>query len=220
MAVPRANLVLPPGAPAAPTRADAVTAGVSDVGAALASGAEAHLRVANPREGRLRADLETALGEGVAAVLLAAARLPQDLRDADVELRRQELRLGLTPGRIALIPEIASAAALARLPALLAAAADRVACAAVDFEALAGDLGAPDAAAAAVQEPLLARVAVEAAAAGLPWTVGAPGFAAGDRARLAARARALGAGGVYAARESEVAGLRALFADEDRPPTR
>ena len=219
MAVPRANLVLPHGAPAAPTRADAVTVGVPNAGAALASGAEAHLRVANPREGRLRADLEAALGEGVAAVLLACARLPQDLRDADVELRRQELRLGLTPGRIALIPEIASAAALARLPALLAAA-DRVACAAVDFESLAGDLGAPDATAVAVQEPLLARVAVEAAAAGLPWTVGAPGFAAGDRARLAARARALGAGGVYAARESEVAGLRALFADADRPPTR
>lgn len=211
MAVPLVNLVLLPGAPAAPTRADAVTAGAPNAADALAANAEAHLRVANPREGRLRADLEAALGAGVAAVLLAAARLPQDLRDADVELRRQELRLGLTPGAIALIPEIADAAALARLPALLAAA-DRVACAAVDFGALAAGVGAPDATAAAVQEPLLARVAVEAAAAGLPWTVGAPGFASGDRARLAARARALGAGGVYAARESEVAGLRALFA--------
>jgi citrate lyase beta subunit len=172
------------------------------------------VRVANPRAGRLRAELEAALSEDVAAVLLAETRLPQDLRDADVELRRQELQLGLTPGRFRLIPEVGSAAALARLAQLLAAV-DRLASVGVDLEAVANDLGAPDATAAALQQPLLAQIAVTATAARVPWTVAATGFSAGDRAALASRARALGAAGVYVASEAEVAGLNALFA----PPT-
>ena len=209
MTAPRTNLMLLPDAPPRATRADAVTAGAGATAAAAASGAAVHVRVANPREGKLREQLE-AVGAEVACVLLAETVLPQDLRDADVELRRRELQLGLTPGRIGLIPEIGSAAALARLPQLLAAV-DRLASVGVDIEGLADDLGAPDARTQALQEPLLAQAAVAAAAARLPWTVGAVGFAAGDRARLAARAHALGASGVYVQRESEVAGFSSLF---------
>ena len=205
----RTNLVLLPDAPLRATRADAVTAGVGATEAAAAAGAPVHVRVANPREGRLRADLE-AFGAEVACVLLARTTLPQDLRDADVELRRRELQLALTPGRIGLIPEIGGAAALARLPELLAAV-DRLASVAVDIEALAENLGAPDATAQSLQEPLLAQAAVAATAARLPWTVGALSFAPGDRARLAARAHALGASGLYVSREAEVAGFNTLF---------
>ena len=209
MTAPRTNLILLPDAPVRATRADAVTAGVGATAAAAASGAAVHVRVANPREGKLREQLE-ALGAEVACVLLAETLLPQELRDADVELRRRELQLGLTPGRIGLIPEIGRAASLARLPQLLGAV-DRLASVGVDIEGLADDLGAPDARAQALQEPLLAQAAVAAACASLPWTVAAIGFAAGERARLAARAHALGARGVYVQRESEVAGFNALF---------
>ncbi len=213
MSAPRTNLVLLPDAELRATRADAVTAGVAGVHAAVAAGPELHVRVANPRAGRLRGELEAALSADVAAVLLAETALPQDLRDADIELRRQELRLGLTPGRFGLIPEVGSAAALARLPQLLAAV-DRLRSVAVDIEAVAASLGAPDATAAALQQPLLAQVAVTATAARLPWTVTAAGFDAGARATLASRARALGAAGVSVSSESEIAGLNALFAGE------
>ena len=144
-------------------------------------------------------------------MLLAETLIPQDLRDADVELRRHELHHDLVPGQVGLIPEIGSAAALARLPQLLAAV-DRLVGVGADLEAIANDLGAPDATAAAVQEPLLAQIAVTATAARVPWTVAAMGFTAGQRAALASRARALGAAGVYVSSEAEVAGMNTLFA--------
>ena len=210
MAAPRTNLVLLPVFAVAATGADAVTTGVENVAAAAATGVEMHVRVANPREGRLRDDLEAAVGAGCAAVLLAETLIAQDLRDADVELRRQELHRDLVPGQTGLIPEIGAAAALARLPQLLAAV-DRLTAVGVDFEALARDLGVPNPAAAAAQWPLLAQVAVTATAAGLPWTVGAPGFTAEQRGALASRARALGAAGAYVSSEAEVAGMNSLF---------
>ena len=209
MGAPRTNLILLPGKPVAPTRADAVTTSPEAAAEARAAGVPIHVRLAHPREGLLRSQLE-ALDGPVACVLLAATTLPQHLRTADVELRRHELHRGLNPGSIGLIPEIGSAAAIERLPQLLAAV-DRIASVGLDIEAIAADLGAPDARAEAVQAPLLARLALTASAAGLPWTVGSLGFPAGDRARLAARAHALGASGVYVLAESEVAGLNALF---------
>ena len=212
MSAPRTNLVLLPGAPVAATRADAVTTAPESTEAARAAGVPIHVRLAHPLEGLRRAQLG-ALDGPVACVLLAATAQPQDLRDADVELRRHELHGSLDPGGIGLIPEIASAAAIERLPQLLAAV-DRIASVALDIEAVAGDLGAPDARAEALQAPILARVALAAGAARLPWTVGAMGFATGDRARLAGRAYALGAAGVYVSAESEVAGLNALFSRE------
>lgn len=211
MPAPRTNLTLLPPFAVARTRADAVTASVANIATAAATGAEVHVRVPNPREERLREDLEAAAGAGAVAVLLAATLAPQDLRDADVELRRQELHNDLVPGQIGLIPEVGSAAAFARLPQLLAAV-DRLVSVGVDLEAVARDLGSPNPAAAAVQSPLLAQVAVTASAAGVPWTVGAMGFTAGERAALASRARAFGAAGVYVTSEAEVAGMNALFA--------
>ena len=209
MNAPRTNLILQPGSPVAPTRADAVTTSPDASAAARAAGVPIHARLAHPREGLLRSELE-ALDGPAACVLLAGTVRPQDLRDADVELRRHELHSGLTPGAIGLIPEIGSAAAIEQLPQLLAAV-DRLTSVGLDIEAVAADLGAADARAEALQAPILARVALAAAAAGLPWTVGAMAFAAGDRARLAARAHALGASGVYVLGESEVAGFNALF---------
>ena len=212
MSAPRTNLILLPGKPVAPTRADAVTTAPDATEAARAAGVPIHVRLAHPREGGLRSQL-AALDSPVACVLLAGTVQPQDLRSADVELRRHELHGDLEPGSTGLIPEIGSAAAIERLPQLLAAV-DRIASVGLDLETVAADLGAPDARDEALQSPLLARVALAASAAGLPWTVGAMGFPAGDRARLAARAHSLGAAGVYVLAESEVAGLNALFSGD------
>ena len=79
------NLILLPGIRVGATRADAVTAGVEHIAEAVATGAEVHVRVANPRVERLREDLEAVAGAECAAVLLAETLIPQDLRDADVE---------------------------------------------------------------------------------------------------------------------------------------
>ena len=212
MNAPRTNLILLPGAPVAATRADAVTSSPDATEAARAAGVPVHVRLAHPREGLLGEQLE-ALDGPVACVLLASVVQPQDLRTADVELRRHELHAGLTPGSIGLIPEIGSAAAIERLPQLLAAI-DRIASVGLDLEAVAADLGAPGARAEVLQAPVLARVALAVSAAGLPWTVGALGFSPGDRARLAARAHSLGASGGYVLAESEVAGLNALFSGD------
>lgn len=212
MSAPRTNLILLPGAPVAATRADAVTTSPDATEAARGAGVAIHVRLAHPREGLLRSQLE-ALDGPVACVLLAETAQPQDLRSADVELRRHELHRGLDPGSIGLIPEIGSAAAIERLPQLLTAV-DRIASVGLDIDAVAADLGAPDARAGALQSAILARVALAVSAAGRPWTVGALGFSPGDRAALAARARGLGAAGVYVLAESEVAGLNALFAGD------
>ena len=166
MSAPRTNLILLPGAPVTPSRADAVTTSSDATAEARATGAPVHVRLANPREGLLRSQLE-ALDGAIDCVLLAETARPQDLRSADVELRRHELQAGLTPGTIGLIPEIGSAAAIERLPQLLAAV-DRLASVGLDIEAVAADLGAPDARAEALQSPILARVALAASAARTP----------------------------------------------------
>ncbi len=212
MNAPRTNLILLPDAPVAASRADAVTSAPGATAGARAAGVPVQVRLTHPREGLLREQLE-GLDGPVASVLLASVMQPQDLRTADVELRRHELHAGLTPGSIGLVPEIGSAAAIERLPQLLAAV-DRIASIGLDIEAVAANLGAPDEHAEALQAPVLGRVALAASAANVPWTVGAPGFSPGDRARLAARAHALGASGVYVLAESEVAGLNALFSGD------
>ena len=165
MNAPRTNLILLPGAPVTASRADAVTTSPDASAAARAASAPVHVRLAHPREGLLRQQLE-AIDGPVACVLLASVVQPQDLRATDVELRRHELHAGLTPGSIGLIPEIGSAAAIERLPQLLAAV-DRIASVGLDIEAVAADLGAPDARAEAMQSPVLARVALAVSAAGL-----------------------------------------------------
>ena len=111
-------------------------------------------------------------------------------------MRRHELHHDLVPGQIGLIPEIGSAAALARLSQLLGAV-DRLVGVGVDLEAVANDLGAPDATSAAVQEPLLAQIAVTATAARVPWTVAAMAFTAGQaRGARLARTGARRGGGI------------------------
>jgi citrate lyase beta subunit len=176
-------------------------------------GRAVHLRVADTRSGELEADLEATISASVAAVLLSGAEEPQDARDADVAVRRQEMRLGIEPGRVRLIPELDSALGVRALGRILEAV-DRHSAVALNVERLARDVGL--AALAAQAMPLIdhamSEVSLTARAASVPWLLLAPHADPGLRSLLANRAHAFGAAGVYVRSESEAGGFNQLFA--------
>ncbi|MFN8639617.1 MAG: aldolase/citrate lyase family protein [Dehalococcoidia bacterium] len=175
-------------------------------------GRGAHVRISDARSGELEADVEAVAGAAIAAVLLSGAEEPQDVRDADIALRRREMRRKVAPGHMRLIPEVDSAAGLRALPAMLGAV-DRHGAAALNVEALAHDMGLGGALAPSMPllEHAMATVAFAARAAKVPWLLLASHVDQGIRAALANRAHALGAGGVYVRSEAEAAGFRQLF---------
>ncbi len=174
-----------------------------------AAGRAVHVRVSDARSGELEADIAAAAGQHLVALLLAGVESPQDVRDADVAIRKHEMRLGVAPGSARLIPQIDSAKGLRTLPAILSAV-DRHGAVALDADAAGADLGV-SATADSVIEHAMWDVAVAARAAGLPWTIDALSAGASERARLAARAREFGAAGASVVSEAEVLGLNALF---------
>ncbi|MSQ42151.1 MAG: hypothetical protein EXR65_03850 [Dehalococcoidia bacterium] len=176
---------------------------------AAAGGAAVHVRVSDTRSSELDADIAALVSGALAAIVLSGAETPQDVRDADVAIRKQEMRLGITPGAVRLIPEIDSAAGLLALPALLAAV-DRHGAVALDLDGLRVDLRLAPGTRGAL-EHAFGQVAVAARAAGLPWLITARASTAADRAQLATQACEFGAAGAAVASEAEVLGLNALF---------
>lgn len=171
-----------------------------------------HMRIAIDRRLGFEAALEATLNPAVAAVLLGGVDRPQDVRDADVALRRREMRLDLEPGRVRLISEVGSALALRALPQMIEAV-DRHSAVALNTDALAVDLGLPGGPSAhlALIDHAMADVAISARVAGIPWMLLAPALDAGARSMLATRAHAHGAAGVYITAEPEAAGFNSLF---------
>ena len=210
----RTNL-LAAGAARPLTVADAVTFDLGTRRRTVARGdwRGAHVRLASGREpSDLDAALAPSIAGGAAALLLRAVLERQDVRNADVALRRHEVRANVEPGAVRLILEVDSAWTLAELPPLLAAV-DRHGGVTLNVEALAADLGlraALDATPASLQHAV-AEVALAAVAARLPWWLFAPAATSGVRARLAELAYREGASGIYVAAEPEVAGFNALF---------
>jgi len=161
------------------------------------------VRLGDTRSQELEADVEAVVGSAIGATILSGAEQPQDVRDADVALRKREMRRGIAPGTIRLIPEIDSALGLRSLPAMLEAV-DRHGAVALDAGALLARLriprtGAPPAtgARAALEEHAMADVALAAGA-----------------TALATRAHDLGAAGVTVASDAEARGMNALFAPD------
>lgn len=180
-----------------------------------AAGRGAHVRVADTRSGELDADLEVTVSASLHAVLLSGVEAPQDVRDADVAIRRREMHHGMEPGSVRLIAEIDSAVGVRALSAIVPAV-DRHEAIALNVELLAQDLGlsAHISATMPVLEHAMAEVAMGARAAGLPWVLLAPHIDPGARAPLANRAHALGAAGAYVRSEGEAAGYNQLFAPQ------
>ena len=181
-------------------------------------------RVADARAGELGADVDAAVSESTAAVVLASCEEPQDARDADVAIRRREMRRGLVPGQVRLLCEIDSAAGLAALPHVLTAV-DRHLAVVLAPLAIVSELGATPPASAhgaapgavwALVDHVMAQAALAAGVAELPWILGAPDADPAVRQALATRARDLGASGVVIASDSEARGANALFTPDPR----
>lgn len=196
-------------------RASAHQAAAEGIAAVAATRRDVHVRVSAARSGELEGDLSAAVGRQLAAVVLTGAEIPQDVRDADVGIRRFEMQRRTTPGNVRLIPEIDSAAGVAALPAMLKAV-DRHSAVALNVDGLHADLGlnGRDGASSPAIDHAMWEVALASRDAGLPWVVAAPAASAEERARLAARAREFGAAGACVASEAEIRGLNALFTPE------
>jgi citrate lyase beta subunit len=165
-------------------------------------------RVSSASTGELAADLEAVVRPTLAAVVLAGTEVPQDARDADVLLRKFEFHHEIEPGAIRLIPELDSAAGVEALPGIIAAV-DRHDAVALNPARLHRDLGLGRGA----HEPLdsvMARVALAARAAELPWLV--TDFETERGTLEASRAHALGAAGVAIQTEGAARGTNSLFA--------
>ena len=179
--------------------------------AIAAAGRGVVLRVSDARSGLLEDDLAAAVSASLLAVVLSGTEVPQDARDADVTIRKQEMRRGLEPGSVRLIPEIDSAAGLRALPAILDAA-DRHSAVALNVPALVHDLRAGTSRqAVALVDHALSEVAIAARAASIGWLAFDLGVDAAARADLATRAAALGAWGVAVRSEAEAPGFNRLF---------
>jgi citrate lyase beta subunit len=170
---------------------------------------EAHVRVSPARSGELLDDLAASVSRRLTAVVLTGAEIAQDVRDADVGIRRHEMRLRIRAGTVRLIAEIDSASGLLALPSLLRAI-DRHSAVALNASALAIDMDLDNVTGLALDHAMW-DVAVAARDAALPWIVAAPAASADQRARLATRARQFGASGAGIATEAEARGINALF---------
>lgn len=174
------------------------------------------VRIGDTRSDELEADVDAIVMAAVSAVILPAADVPQDVRDADVAIRKREMRRGVPPGSLRLIPEVDSAAGLRALPAMLEAV-DRHGAVAIRVADLLGHSGAGvglgastnGSAHATLAEHAMAEIAIGAAAAGLPWIV-----TGRDAAALATRGRELGAAGVAVTSDAEARGMNALFSPD------
>ena len=197
-------------------RAQARAAAAQAIRAIAAADRPVHVRVSDARSGQLEGDLDAILsadgvaaevGAHVAAIVLSGAELPQDVRDIDVAIRKREMRLGLAPGGIRLIPEIDSAAGLANLARTLDAV-DRHSGVALAIDGLREDLRLGDA--TTLYEHAMADVALAARTAGVPWTLAITHHRP-ETSTLPARAQEFGAAGVTVHTEEEVAAINALF---------
>lgn len=193
-------------------RADARRAANHALLAIAETGRPVHVRVSDTRSGETEGDIMSTVRAGLTAVVLAGAERPQDARDLDVAIRKQEMRRNLEPGSVRLIAEVDSAAGLRALPGILDSI-DRHSAVTLNATAFAAQLGlaGPLSAHATLLEHAMAEVAVTTAAAGIVWTLTVPGADATARAALANCAHALGAAGVVVAAEAEAQGFNRLF---------
>jgi citrate lyase beta subunit len=165
-------------------------------------------RIADTRSQAMEGDLDALAGAWLGAVVLTGAEVPQDVRDADVQIRKREMRLGLTPGSIRLIAEIDSAEGLAALPRILEAV-DRHAAVALSAEGLRIDLRLGERA-SALYDHAMADIAIQADTARLPWLLALEAHRP-EWASLPARAHDFGAAGIALHDETAVRGMNALF---------
>jgi citrate lyase subunit beta/citryl-CoA lyase len=176
------------------------------------SGRPVIARLCDTRSGALEADIDAVVGARLTAVILPGAEEPQDVRDVDVLVRKHEMRRGMEPGSVRLLPEIDSAEGLMALPALIGAV-DRHSGIIVDLDGLRHDLHLGPGT-DALYAHAMAQVGIAAHAARLPWIVFAPTSDA-SAANLASRAHGLGAAGAVLRSEASARGMNLLFTPDE-----
>ena len=192
-------------------RAEARTNAQRAIAAIAATGRPVHARVSDTRSGELDADLDAVVSASLAAIVLSGAEVPQDVRDIDVAIRKREMRLGIDPGSIRLIPEIDSAEGLTHLGRILAAV-DRHSAVALSVDGLRDNLRLGDRA-ATLYEHAMADLTIAADMAHLPWLLAITHHRPETEA-LRSSAHHLGAAGVTVRDEDDVAAINALFAPD------
>jgi len=190
---------------------------VRDAMARLAGeGRTLHVRLNPVRSGATRDDLAAVAQTGLAGVVLAKTESPQDVRDADVLLREQELAHNIRPGTIELIVAIESAQALLRCQEI-SRASTRLAALMLGGEDFTFDMGVRRTPDGRELEYARSVIATCARAAGLvaldtPW----PEIANIDGlVAEAERAKALGFAGKYVIHPSHLAPVHGVFSPSD-----
>lgn len=166
------------------------------------------VRVSDTRSGEMLADIEAIVGDWLTGVILAGVEEPQDTRDADVQIRKWEMRRKRTPGEIVLIPEVDSAEGLVGLFRTLTAV-DRFGAISLSVDGLRADLRLGPAA-TALYDHAMAEVAIAADAARLPWLLHVSHHRPGVES-MPSRAHSFGAVGVTVHNEGEARGMNSLF---------
>jgi citrate lyase subunit beta / citryl-CoA lyase len=166
-------------------------------------------RLSDTRSGELEADIEAVTGPWLTAVILAGAEVPQDVRDADVQIRKREMRRSIRPGTVRLLPEIDSAEGLLAVERTLAAV-DRHSGIVLNLDGLRDDLRLGERATALFGHAM-ADLAMTAHATRMPWLVSAT-FGRPDATAFATTAHEYGAAGAVLRDEAAVRGMNALFA--------
>lgn len=174
------------------------------------------VRVSDTRSGEMSADVEAVVGAWLTGVVLAGVEEPQDTRDADVQIRKWEMRRKRTPGEIVLVPEVDSAEGLVGLFRMLTAV-DRFGAISLSVDGLRADLRLGPGA-TALYEHAMAEVAIAADAARLPWVLHVSHHRPGVES-MPTRAHAFGAAGVTVHGEGEARGMNSLFAPGDAEVT-
>lgn len=166
------------------------------------------VRVSDSRSGEMAADVEAAVTTGLRCVVVAGVEEPQDLRDADVLVRKFEMRSKAVPGEVDLLPELDSAEGLVALTRILQAT-DRARSVVLSVDGLRRDLRLGPGA-GTLYEHAMAEVAIHADAARLPWVVHVQHHRPGAE-RIPTLAHDFGATGVTVHGEGEALGMNSLF---------
>lgn len=176
------------------------------------AGRMVHVRLSSIDSGHTRDDLAGAVQHGLAGVVLAKARSPQDVRDVDVLLREQELAHEIKPGTIELIVAIESARALLHCEEI-SHASTRLAALMLGGEDFAFDLGVQRTREGRELEHARAVIATCARAAGL-IALDTPFADIEDIDGLVAdaeRAKAVGFGGKYVIHPRHIEPVQRVF---------
>ena len=125
-----------------------------------------HVRFSIGASDDFRIKLLSVFSHDIAAVWISGISEAQQVRDADVEIRRLEMEHGIDPGTISLIPELISVRSISLLDTILTAV-DRVATIALNLDLVCADLvgtGSDSSDDLFVQRHILANVALKVAA--------------------------------------------------------